>query len=34
MRFRPWVPPAISPQAYSPSSVVSASVSITSPPFW
>ena len=34
MRLRPCVPPAISPLAYSPSSVVSASVSITSPPFW
>ena len=34
MRFRPCVPPAISPQAYSPSSVVSASASMTRPPFW
>ena len=34
MRLRPCVPPAISPQAYTPSSVVSASVSITRPPFW
>ncbi len=32
--FRPWVPPAISPHANTPSSVVSASVSITRPPFW
>src|SRR4029079_9031246 len=34
MRFLPWVPPAISPQAKTPSSVVSACSSITSPPFW
>src|SRR5262249_34226145 len=34
IRFRPCVPPAISPHAYTPSSVVSASVSITRPPFW
>ena len=34
MRLRPWVPPAISPQAYRPSSVVSACSSITRPPFW
>ena len=34
IRLRPWVPPAISPQAYRPSSVVSACSSITSPPFW
>ena len=34
MRFRPCVPPAISPQANTPSSVVSPSSSITSPPFW
>src|SRR4029078_4648694 len=34
MRFRPCVPPAISPQAKTPSSVVSASASITRPPFW
>ena len=34
MRLRPWVPPAISPQAYRPSSVVSAFSSITRPPFW
>ena len=34
MRFLPWVPPAISPQAKTPSSVVSARSSITSPPFW
>ena len=34
MRFRPCVPPAISPQAKTPSRVVSAPVSMTSPPFW
>ena len=34
MRFLPWVPPAISPQAKTPSSVVSACSEITSPPFW
>ena len=34
MRFLPWVPPAISPQAKTPSSVVSACSSITRPPFW
>src|SRR6266545_1714992 len=34
MRLRPCVPPAISPHAYSPSSVVSAFASITRPPFW
>ena len=34
MRFLPWVPPAISPQAKTPSRVVSACSSITSPPFW
>src|SRR5262249_8525920 len=34
IRLRPCVPPAISPHAYTPSSVVSESVSITSPPFW
>ena len=34
MRFLPWVPPAISPHAKTPSSVVSACSSITSPPFW
>ena len=34
IRFRPCVPPAISPQAYRPSSVVSPWSSITSPPFW
>ena len=34
MRFRPWVPPAISPHAKTPSRVVSAPVSITRPPFW
>ena len=34
IRLRPCVPPAISPQANSPSSVVSPSVSMTSPPFW
>jgi hypothetical protein len=34
IRFRPCVPPAISPHANIPSSVVSPAVSITSPPFW
>src|SRR5262249_51072176 len=34
MRFRPCVPPAISPQAKRPSIVVPPSVSITRPPFW
>jgi hypothetical protein len=34
MRFRPCVPPAISPHAKTPSRVVSALVSITRPPFW
>ena len=34
IRFRPCVPPAISPQAKSPASVVSPSVSMTRPPFW
>src|SRR6185312_275159 len=34
MRLRPCVPPAISPQAWTPSSVVSASASMTRPPFW
>src|SRR4029453_5772984 len=34
MRFRPCVPPAISPHAKTPSSVVSAVVSMTRPPFW
>ena len=34
IRFLPCVPPAISPQAKRPSSVVSPSVSITRPPFW
>ena len=34
MRFRPCVPPAISPQAKTPASVVSAFVEITRPPFW
>ena len=33
IRFRPCVPPAISPQAYTPSSVVCASPSMTRPPF-
>ena len=33
IRLRPCVPPAISPQAYTPSSVVSACVSMTRPPF-
>ena len=34
MRLRPWVPPAISPQVYSPSRVVSVFVSINEPSFW
>src|SRR6476659_2672355 len=34
IRLRPCVPPAISPQAYRPSTVVSACSSITKPPFW
>ena len=34
IRLRPCVPPAISPQAKSPSTVVSPCSSITSPPFW
>ena len=34
MRFRPCVPPAISPHANTPSSVVSACLSMTRPPFW
>src|SRR5712691_6731000 len=34
MRFRPWVPPAISPQASISSRLVSAFASITRPPFW
>ncbi len=34
IRFRPCVPPAISPHANSPSTVVSASSEITRPPFW
>ena len=34
IRLRPCVPPAISPQAKRPSSVVSPCSSITSPPFW
>ena len=34
MRFLPWVPPAISPQAKTPGSVVSACSEITRPPFW
>src|SRR5207247_10947299 len=34
MRLRPCTPPAISPQAYTPSSVVSELVSMTTPPFW
>ena len=34
IRLRPCVPPAISPHAKRPSSVVSPSVSITRPPFW
>ena len=34
IRLRPCVPPAISPQAKTPSRVVSACSSITSPPFW
>ena len=34
IRLRPWVPPAISPQAKIPGSVVSPCSSITRPPFW
>src|SRR4029453_18185190 len=34
IRLRPWVPPAISPQAKRPGSVVSPCSSITRPPFW
>ena len=34
IRFRPCVPPAISPQAKRPGTVVSPSSSMTRPPFW
>src|SRR5205823_12913787 len=34
IRFRPCAPPAISPQAKTPSSVVSPCSSMTRPPFW
>src|SRR5207249_3327011 len=34
IRFRPWVPPAISPQAKRPGTVVSERSSMTRPPLW